>query len=188
MSSSDSKKDPEQKLEENVNELELLIKKISAKVENASVLNGGFDEIRDELKEIKWSQLKVMADLNRVHEDIPEIKKEVASIKDAIYDPDNGLYSRIKESNADSKRREDMLKDVSTRTSLIAKKLDSMEDKIGPMEETTKKLKKIAGDDLEQLKSITKTKENINKLWWAAILAISAGIGKFIWDQIAQFF
>ena len=52
MSSSDSKKQTEQKLEANVNELEALVKKISAKVENASVLNGGFDEIRDELKEI----------------------------------------------------------------------------------------------------------------------------------------
>ena len=188
MSSSNSKKDSEQKLEQNVNELELLIKKISAKVETASVLNGGFDEIRDELKEIKWSQLKVMADLNRVHEDIPEIKKEVSSIKEAIYDPDNGLYSRIKESNADSKRREDMLKDVSQRTSLIAKKLDSMEEKMSPIEDTTKKLKKIAGEDLEELKSITKTKENINKLWWAILLAAGAGLGKFIWDQIQLFF
>lgn len=188
MSSSDSKKQTEQKLEANVNELEALVKKISAKVENASVLNGGFDEIRDELKEIKWSQLKLMADLNRVHEDIPEIKREVATIKDAIYDPDNGIYSRIKESNADSKRREDMLKDVSARTSLIAKKLDSMEEKMAPIEDTTQKLKTITGDDLEKLKSITKTKENINKIWWAIVLAVGAGIGKFLWDNVSQLF
>ena len=45
MSSSNVKKDTENKLEENVNELEVLVKKISSKIENASVLNGGFDEI-----------------------------------------------------------------------------------------------------------------------------------------------
>ncbi len=188
MSSSNVKKDTENKLEENVNELEVLVKKISSKIENASVLNGGFDEIRDEIKEIKYSQIKVMSDLNKVHEEMPEIKKEIAYIKDSIYDPDNGLYSRIRESNVDSKRREDLLKDVSERTSLISKKLDYIEGKIHPLEQTTAKLKKIAGDDLEELKSITKTKENANKLWWAAILAIIAGTGKFIWDQIIKLF
>ena len=129
-----------------------------------------------------------MADLNRVHEDIPEIRREVATIKDAIYDPDNGLYSRIKESSADSKRSEDMLRDVSARTSLIAKKLDSMEEKMNPLEETTKKLKRIAGEDLDKLKGITQTKENINKIWWAILLAVGAGVGKFLWDNISQLF
>jgi chromosome segregation ATPase len=184
MSSVAVKKITEQNLSQNVEDLEEILKKISSKIENASVLNGGFDEIREEIKEIRINQIKTNSDLGKVKEDLPEIKKELNSIKDSLYHPDNGLYARIKESNVDSKRREETLNQVSVKTSSIETKIDLIENKITPIEETTLTLKKVAGEDLAQLKSITNTKNIIDKIWWAILIAMAAGLGKFIWEQI----
>ena len=188
MSSPPNKNDKEIKLEDNMKSLEELIRRMSSKVENASILNGGYDELREEIKEIKSSQFKVMSDLGNVHKELPEIKSEIKEIKKSIYDPDNGLYTRIRESNADSLRRETMLQKVSDKATTIESKIDSLELKFAPIEKTTAQLKEIAGSNLEELSSITKTKNNINKIWWAVVLAFAAGLGKIILDQIIPLF
>ena len=188
MSSPSDKDKNNFKLEDNMKSLEELIKKVSSKVENASILNGGYDELREEIKEIKISQFKVMSDLGNVHKELPEIKSEIKEIKKSIYDPDDGLYTRIRESNADSQRRESMLQRVSDKATAIESKIDSLEQKFAPIEQTTAQLKQIAGNNLEELNSITKVKNGINKIWWAIVIAFATGLGKIILDQITPLF
>ena len=81
-----------------------------------------------------------------------------------------------------------MLQKVSDKATAIENKIDSLELKFAPIEKTTAQLKEIAGSNLEELNSITKTKNNINKIWWAVVLAFAAGLGKIILDQIIPLF
>lgn len=47
-------------------------------------------------------------------------------------------------------------------------------------------LKKIAGDDLKELSTIVKTRQNIDRIFWILVSAILAGAGKMLWDLIAS--
>ena len=46
-------------------------------------------------------------------------------------------------------------------------------------------LKKIAGDDLRELSTIVKTRQNIDRIFWILVTAIIGGGAKVIWDLIS---
>jgi len=166
--------------------LETLLKGISEKLHKAEVLNGGFDRLqgdmaslREHVGEIRTEVLKVNVELSHVREQSGEFKKDLARIDEAIYHPDNGIYKRIHRSSDIEDLRDKKIDKA-------LEKIDAVQKTIDPIEKTDKDLKKIAGDDLKELSTIVKTRQNIDRIFWILVTAVLGGAGKFIWDAIVS--
>lgn len=160
------------RLRDDIRDLEDMIRDIAVKVNSAAVLNGGFTELSDEVRQIRLTQ-KV------IETTMPQLKEDVMVIRNAIYDPKEGIYSKLRESQIDSIKRESMLLEVD-------RKLTSMEEKIVPIELANKKLVETAGANLEELAAVVKTRKTIDRIQWILITAIATGGAKFLWDLLAD--
>ena len=164
--------------------LETLLKGISEKLHKAEVLNGGFDRLqgdmaslREHVGEIRTEVLKVNVELSHVREQSGEFKKDLARIDEAIYHPDNGIYKRI--------HRSSDIEDLRDRKiDKALEKIDTVQSTIAPIQVTEQNLKKIAGDDLKELTTIVKTRQNIDRIFWILVTAIVGGGAKVLWDLI----
>ena len=67
------------------------VDKMECKLDGAESLNGGFDKLLSEVAHIKESQGEVLQGLR--------------GIKKSLYEPDSGLFSRVKELESESARR-----------------------------------------------------------------------------------
>jgi len=166
--------------------LETLLKGISEKLHKAEVLNGGFDRLqgdmaslREHVGEIRTEVLKVNVELSHVREQSGEFKKDLARIDEAIYHPDNGIYKRIHRSSDIEELRD-------RKIDKALEKIDTVQNAIAPIQVTEQNLKKIAGDDLKELTTIVKTRQNIDRIFWILLTAVLGGAGKFIWDALVS--
>tara|TARA_R100000808_G_C2087449_1_gene109107 strand:- start:301 stop:759 length:459 start_codon:yes stop_codon:yes gene_type:complete len=74
--------------------LEKLLKKVDSmecKIASAKSLNGGFDKLMSEVEHIKETQSAVL--------------EGIRGVKKNLYEPDSGLFSRVKELETESSRR-----------------------------------------------------------------------------------
>ena len=74
------------------------VSKIEDKVTSAKSLNGGFDKLLIEVEHIKESQAAVL--------------EGVRGVKKNLYEPDSGLFSRVKELESESKIRAAYVKET----------------------------------------------------------------------------
>ena len=71
------------------------VEKMEAKISNAQSMNGGFDKLLIEVEHIKETQSAVL--------------EGVRGVKKNLYEPDSGLFSRVKELEMESARRMDYI-------------------------------------------------------------------------------
>ena len=71
------------------------VEKMEAKISNAQSMNGGFDKLLIEVQHIKEAQ--------------GDILEGVRGVKRNLYEPDSGLFSRVKELEMESARRMDYI-------------------------------------------------------------------------------
>jgi len=67
------------------------LERVESKVVNSPAMNGGFDKLLNEVEHIKDSQAEVL--------------DAVKGVKKSLYEPDSGLYSRVKQLEVESERR-----------------------------------------------------------------------------------
>jgi len=67
------------------------LERVENKVVNSAAMNGGFDKLMNEVEHIKTAQVEVL--------------DAVKGVKKSLYEPDSGLYSRVKELETESDRR-----------------------------------------------------------------------------------
>ena len=77
--------------EEILKKLLYKVDKMECKLAAAASLNGGFDKLLSQVEHIKESQTEVLQGLR--------------GIKKSLYEPDSGLFSRVKELESESARR-----------------------------------------------------------------------------------
>jgi len=78
----------------NDNLLRLLLEKVEkmeSKISNAKSMNGGFDKMMSEVTHIKETQADIL--------------EGIRGVKRNLYEPDSGLFSRVKELETESARR-----------------------------------------------------------------------------------
>ena len=127
------------------------VSKIEDKVTSAKSLNGGFDKLLIEVEHIKETQTAVL--------------EGVRGVKQNLYEPDSGLFSRVKELETESARRMEYIQESK------------------PALEFSKELqvwKKQADKDLEQFEKLQiefeklkDWKEGAQKVIW--LVATAAG-------------
>lgn len=183
MSSASSKSSPT--LNEHP-EIASLLQEISTKLAKAEVLNGGFDrmqahleELKQDVGEIRTEVYKVNIDLRTITAQNTEFKQELGKVNEAIYHPDNGIYTRIQKSTSSQTSRDKEM--VSA-----LKKIDKVEKVIVPIQRTQDELTEIAGRDLKELESIVKTRAMLNKMFWLMVVAIIGAGGKTLWEFFAD--
>ena len=67
------------------------LERVESKVVNSPAMNGGFDKLLNEVEHIKDSQAEVL--------------DAVKGVKKSLYEPDSGLYSRVKQLEVENDRR-----------------------------------------------------------------------------------
>ena len=71
------------------------VEKVENKISNAKSMNGGFDKLMTEVEHIKETQ--------------SDILDGVRGVKQNLYEPDSGLFSRVKELETESQRRKEFI-------------------------------------------------------------------------------
>lgn len=164
-------------------DIQQMVIEIAKKLQNAPALNGGFDRMLVIVEHIQEKQNETTQKINRIH--------------DGLYEPDDGLYARVKMvenvSSDFSKRQLDHLAtDEKTLISLneSLKKLAEKDDDLVKKVETTLRLKKIAGEDLEKLEAVIRVKSLWLNIWSKAIWLLGGGllaaVGKTLWEIAAH--
>jgi len=180
MSSSSQKKETPSELQMRLETLEKNVDAVLIKIKNARVMNGGFDTVFDEIQEIKAAQLRVEYEIKFLVESDNKYHKRISDITDLLYDPDDGIYKRIANvTSGDDDARRKLLQ--------LENKLADIESMLSDVADISKDIKKIAGDDLGELKSIVGTKNMVNKLFIVLITAVAGSVGTFIWGFVEKF-
>jgi hypothetical protein len=74
------------------------VEKVENKISSAKSMNGGFDKLMTEVEHIKETQ--------------SDILDGVRGVKQNLYEPDSGLFSRVKELESESKLRNAYVKET----------------------------------------------------------------------------
>lgn len=136
-------------------------------------INENFHELRNIVAEIKNCQVRVEEELKLTRIEKQELKDKIEEITNSIYDPDNGIYRRINESNISEKTREDKL-------DLVVSKIENIES----VAHTEQILKRMAGDNLEEINTLIKAKKLANKVIWVLLTALIGGGVTMLWQFI----
>lgn len=129
--------------------LEMLVKKMG----ESSALNGGFEKLCIMIEHIQEEQTKSGVKLDKVSE--------------ALYDPNNGLFSRVKaiESKLD------------TNIENLNRKVDNIpdvKDDVDDLKKFQAAVESIAGKQLEELNELVKLRKNLAHVYWALALSAAA--------------
>jgi predicted nucleic acid-binding Zn-ribbon protein len=129
--------------------LEMLVKKMG----ESSALNGGFEKLCIMIEHIQEEQTKSGIKLDKVSE--------------ALYDPNNGLFSRVKaiESKLD------------TNIENLNRKVDNIpdvKDDVDDLKKFQAAVESIAGKQLEELNELVKLRKNLANVYWALALSAAA--------------
>ena len=73
------------------------VENMEHKITSAKSLNGGFDKLAGDVEHIKESQREVL--------------DAIRGVKQSLYEPDSGLFSRVKELESESQRRFEFVKE-----------------------------------------------------------------------------
>jgi len=73
------------------------VEKMEHKISNAQSMNGGFDKLLMEVEHIKETQVTIL--------------EGVRGVKQNLYEPDSGLFSRVKELEMESSRRMEFIQE-----------------------------------------------------------------------------
>ncbi len=119
----------------------------------------------------------LMVKVENIEERQKESTQSLTEIRTALYEPDKGLFSKVKEVDSTGKY-------TATKTDEDHNKIDIIERKIDKIQATASAvegLQKVAGPSFHELTSVIDTKKRINKLFWGLIAGVLAVIGNAIW-------
>lgn len=137
--------------------LETLIKKLG----DSSALNGGFD--------------KLVLMIEHVQERQEDSNKKLDKVSEALYDPDTGLFSRVKK----------IEQKLDTNIDELEKKVRVVPDVKSEVEDLKKfqaSLESIAGKQLEELQSLVKLRKNLSNIYWALLVSLAGLVADFIFN------
>lgn len=166
------------------------------KLSSAPVLNGGFERLQQSISDIKETQVDLQSNIAKINSELEhssENFKRVEEKLDRIYDPENGLYARIAETenliNKNEKQIEDISKNIGTfinRADETTKKIRELEKIAEDITGKIKLLNDVGGENYEEIKSTIKIKKNFSKAMWFVITGFIGTIAKIVWDILAS--
>jgi SMC interacting uncharacterized protein involved in chromosome segregation len=165
--------------------LELIVQKFN----DSRALNGGFDKLCLMIEHVQTEQDKNSGKLDKV--------------SDALYDPDHGLFARVKklEQKIDSNLGDldqivKGIPTVETKVTALVTKVESLEKKaetqttldsdtrkkVQDLEKFHAQMEKIGGVGLNEFTDIVALKQRMSNIYWALALAIMMFVGKLLFE------
>jgi hypothetical protein len=176
-------------------EILTLLRAMAKKIKNAPVMNGGFDDLkrdvkalRDDVNILKAEQVKDSFFHERMEKDIHDVKdtqKELFDIqeevKKMINEPEKGIYSKLKTLNDVQNDHKDLHSDMATSMLLVRKAIE-------PIEKTNLKLVALAGgEDLPALDTVVKIQKALTRIFWLGLTTALSVVGKLLYDHFGHF-
>lgn len=159
-----------------------LMSSIKSSIDKAPALNDGFDKLVQKVNEIQNQQ-------NKFKETMDDMSKEIDHISKSIYEPDQGLYARVKiidyKVHGQNEALNDFSEDIGKSYRTIkenSEKINKIDDRVDTLEKENSVLIGITGKDHEDLRSTIKTGKNFSKIFWAFILALVGMAAKMAYD------
>lgn len=171
-----------------------LLEKIYAKVSNSAVLNGGFD--------------KLVHTVDKLVEKQRESTEKLETISDTLYDPETGLYHKIKsiefmmktnektigniETNQKvipqefSKAITEKSADLTTKLQSLTKENSDLKLEIVGFKAIKERLERIGGKDFEDIESSVKLTKHINRIIVGFITSTLGIVAMFIWTLMKK--
>lgn len=144
--------------------LELIVQKFN----DSRALNGGFDKLCLMIEHVQAEQDKNSGKLDKV--------------SDALYDPDHGLFARVKklEQKIDSNLGDldQIVKGIPT----VETKVTALVNKVDSLEKFHAQMEKIGGVGLNEFSDIVALKQRMSNIYWALALAIVMFVGKLLFE------
>lgn len=75
-----------------------MLEKLDKRLDDAHILNGGYDGVVENLEKIKLVQGELKASVINLQETASSTVTKLNEIHTAIYDPEKGLYAKVKDS------------------------------------------------------------------------------------------
>lgn len=139
--------------------LETLVKKLN----DSAALNGGFDKLYVMIEHIQDKQEESGTKLDKV--------------SDAMYHPDNGLFSRVKK--IESK--------LDTNIGELEKKVQVVPDvrtEVQDLKRFQKAVEGVVGPQLEELFGLVKLHKSLSNLYWALALSAAGAFATLIFNLL----
>ncbi len=171
-----------------------LLEKIYAKVSNSAVLNGGFD--------------RLVHTVDKLVEKQKESTEKLETISDTLYDPETGLYHKIKSIEFMMKTNEKTIgnieinqkvipeefskaiteksTDLTTKFQSLTKENSDLKLELMSFKATKERLERIAGKDFEEIESAVKLTKHINRFILSFIASALGIVGMFIWTLMKK--
>ena len=127
------------------------VEKMENKISNAQSMNGGFDKLMNEVEHIKKTQTDIL--------------EGVRGVKQNLYEPDSGLFSRVKELESDSKIRNAYVKETKPA-------LDFAKELVVWKKHADKELEQFEKLQME-FEKLKEWKHNMSRVIW--LIATAAG-------------
>jgi predicted nucleic acid-binding Zn-ribbon protein len=147
-----------------------ILRDIERKLSSSAALNGGFDRLMLKVDGIEASQTA--------------IEKKVDDLQDSIYDPDKGLYARIKEIDH---QNEMQINDLNRKFNEI-KVVEEFEEKSRVEKDAIDKLnRELLSKTVNQLDDLIKWKDLVSSFvkWVIGSGAIGA-VGKMLYNMLSN--
>lgn len=170
--------------------------KILERLSISPALNGGFDRLEENITEIKSMQLSARDDMVKLNSEVSHVKNEFKRTQDKIdriYDPEEGLFVRILNTENDiaitNKALIDLAESVNENVTMSQKTLSQIAKLKKESDEITGKIKilsNIAGENFEELHSTIKVKKNLSKIIWLFVTGFFGTLAKILWDILSN--
>jgi hypothetical protein len=141
------------------------LRRVQETLDKAAVLNGGFDRVMIKLDHITQKQEETSQKVNKIH--------------DALYEPDSGFFARV----ANMEHKTESIDQQLVEHEIVDKNIEEGVKKVAYHEEVTSKLKKIAGDDLQELNKIIKVRKAFDKMFWLVTAGFATMVAKIVWEM-----
>jgi chromosome segregation ATPase len=177
-------------------ETQLEYLRLLERLSNAPALNGGFDRLQESITEIKDIQTSTKQDITKLSYELEHVKTDFQRVEnkiDRIYDPEDGLFFRISNTEALAAKTENSIDELSRKIDDVIKTNTDTKEKISSLEKTAqditgkiKLLSSVAGENFEELQSTIKVKKNLSKMVWLFITGFFGTLAKILWDILSN--
>lgn len=127
--------------------------------------------------------MRLQYELQGLRKELDEQIKKLEKFNDALFEPDEGIYRRIKSVSEKIEENYKMLQAIEKK---VYNKHEAYEQKIIELEAAYRTLIEIGGDNLSDLRTTVDKSKKSDKIMWAAVTTAVAAAVKLVWDIITN--
>ena len=151
-----------------ISRIETKLELIQDKLNTSSALNGAFELLVADVQQIKDSQ--------------QEVKEAISSIKKSVYNPDSGLFSRVKE----VERKVELGQEFDLDVKEVVERHREMSLWVAAAKKQMEKWEDQGPELLIEIDRLSQWKNNVTKLLWILVTVVSSLVLKTLFGMVVS--